>query len=150
MIQIKNAKPEDSEVLFKLIKGLAMHHHQLQNLKTNPDMLAKALDDNNNKFEVLLAYYQNEIAGYLSYYNNYSIWLGKNYLYVDDVFILEKFRSKKIGKALMNRIKEIGKHLEIDSIRWEVEVDNTRAIKFYTNLGADLYNKGIFKWNISK
>lgn len=150
MITIKKAKPEDSKVLFDLVMGLAVHHKQVENLKTNSNMLAKALENESNKFEVLLVYYKNEIAGYLSYYNKYSIWLGKNYLYIDDVFVLEKFRSKSIGKTLMNRIKEIGKHLEINSIRWEVEIENIKAIKFYKNLGAELYNKGIFKWNINE
>ncbi len=150
MIEFKNAKPEDSKVLFELMSGLAKHHHQVESLKTNPKIIAKVLEDSYPKIEALFVYHQNEVAGYVSYYNKYSIWLGTKHLYIDDVFILKRFRGMKIGKALMHKIQEIGRHLDTDIIKWEVEIDNARAIKFYRSLGAKLHHKGMFQWKINE
>ena len=67
---------------------------------------------------------------------------------IDDVFVLEEFRGKKIGEALMSRIKEICAEKRVNRVRWEVQLDNFGAIKFYERLGAEMTTKGIFKWTV--
>lgn len=149
MIKFKYATSKDSKILFSLIQEMAIHHKQEANLKTNDTLLGEAISNNKYNFEIILAYLQEKPVGYLSYYHNYSIWLAQNYLLIDDLFILEGFRGKNIGNLFMDRLKSTALELNISQIRWEVEIDNIGAIKFYKNLGAQFYDKGIFKWNIS-
>ncbi len=149
MLKIKRAAKEDIETLYHLIIGIAQHHDQEQYVLTNPEELRKAGFGENPRFGALIAEWDGEAVGYVSYTFNYSIWMGGVYLNIDDLFVWKKFRGKKIGEQLMLKIKEVGKEQGLSRIRWEVEQDNLGAIKFYEKLGAELTIKGIFRWNIN-
>jgi len=146
MIEVKSATDKDVDVLYDLIIAIAKHHNQEQYVLTTKDELLKSGFIENKNFEALISYFDGKIAGYVSFTWNYSIWLGGNYMNIDDVFIWEEFRGKKIGEALMSRIKEICEEKKVNRVRWEVETDNFGAIKFYERLGAVMTTKGIFKW----
>jgi len=68
---------------------------------------------------------------------------------LDDLFVNEHYRGKKIGQQLMQHAQKICTENNINSIRWEVETDNERAISFYKSLGANMVKKGIFKWKMT-
>lgn len=149
MIDIKKATEEDIDVLYELIIGIAKHHDQEQYVLTNTKEMLQSGFGESSKFGALLAYFDDKVAGYVSYTWNYSIWSGEDYMNIDDVFVWDEFRGKKIGEALMLKAKEICKQKNINRIRWEVEKDNAGAIKFYERLGAQVDVKGIFKWSIT-
>jgi len=148
MLHIRPATAEDVDALYDLILGIARYHDQEQFvLTTKSELLASGFLDS-PKFEILLAEYDSQIAAYVSFTRNYSIWLGDQYIHIDDVFVKDKFRSKGIGEALMNSLKVQAKVDGISKIKWEVQADNLKAIKFYTGLGATLRTKGLFSWKV--
>lgn len=149
MIDIKKATKEDIDILYELIIGIAKHHNQEHNVLTNKEEMLKSGFEASPKFNALLAYFDDKVAGYVSYTWNYSIWSGEDYMNIDDLFLWDEFRGKKIGEALMLKAKEICKQKNINRIRWEVEKDNAAAIKFYERLGAQVNISGICKWNIT-
>jgi ribosomal protein S18 acetylase RimI-like enzyme len=67
---------------------------------------------------------------------------------IDDVFVVERFRGRKIGEALMLRAKAIAMISGYRRIRWGVESDNHGAIRFYQRLGATLHTKGVCTWDL--
>ncbi|MGB5820957.1 MAG: GNAT family N-acetyltransferase [Saonia sp.] len=139
---IRKAKEEDCEQIFNLIVELAKNHNQTAYVRTNePEIF-----DSEKKMGVIVAEIGSQLIGYLSYTWNYSIWSGNEHVNIDDVFILEEFRGQKVGKML--KANKIALENNISKIRWEVEIDNDSAIKFYESLGAKYLQKGIFKWNI--
>ena len=146
MIEIRAAKKEDIGILYELIMGIAKFHHQEQFVLTNQEKMLQAGFGENPKFGAFLAEYDGKIAGYLSYTWNYSIWNGKDYMNMDDLFVWAEFRGKKIGEFLMQYAKDRCKTRDVNLIRWEVEQDNAKAISFYNRLGAKMSQKGIFKW----
>lgn len=146
MIHIIKATEDDIDVLFELIIGIAKHHNQEQYVLTNKEEMLKSGFKENSKFGALIAKFDEEVAGYVSYTWNYSIWEGGDYMNIDDLFIWEKYRGNKIGEHLMQKASEVCKKRNISKIKWEVEEDNLGAIKFYERLGAELNTKGIFKW----
>lgn len=148
MIQIREATKADADALYELILGIAKHHSLEQYVLTNKETMVRTGFTENPRFGALIAEFNGEIAGFVSYTWNYSIWLGDDYMNIDDLFVWEKFRGKKVGENLMNKAKEICKGRNIRSIRWEVEQDNVGAIKFYERLGASVNTKGIFKWHV--
>lgn len=148
MINIRRAEKEDIDTLLKLIKGIAQYHDQEQYVLTSKAEMLKSGFGEGEKFGALLAEFGGEIAGYVSYTWNYSIWLGGDFMNVDDLFVWEKFRGKNIGEALMLKTKEFCKAKGVARISWEVEEDNVGAIKFYKRLGAELQVKGKFKWEV--
>ena len=116
---------------------------------TTRDELALSGFGNNPVLGVLLAVIDGVVAGYCSYTWNYSIWLGSRYMNIDDVFVWDQFRGQKVGEILMLKAKDVCLANEVKRIKWEVEQDNHRAIKFYERLGANVDIKGVFKWDVS-
>lgn len=149
MINIKEATSDDINSLYELIIGIAEHHNQEQYVLTNKEEMLKSGFTETSKFGALIAKFDGKVAGYVSYTWNYSIWLGGDYMNIDDLFVWEKYRGKKIGELLMQKAKEICKRKNIERIRWEVQKDNIGAIKFYKRLGAEINTKGIFRWNVT-
>ncbi|MTI33143.1 GNAT family N-acetyltransferase [Xanthovirga aplysinae] len=147
-VLIRRAKKEDVSTVLSMIKKLALHHHALEYVTTNEELLLKNGFNGEEKFGVLLAEVEGEVAGFVSYTINYSIWLGASSINIDDVFVESNFRSLGIGRKLMIAIKEEGIRKGYPRIRWEVEKDNIRAIKFYEELGAYYREKGIFVWEL--
>lgn len=148
MLHIRPATAKDIDDFYELILGIARYHDQEQFILTNKEEIIRAGFTHNPQFEVLLAEYEGHIAGYVSYTYNYSIWLGDTYLNIDDVFVKEAYRGKKIGESLMQTLKNHAKEKGIPKIRWEVQADNDPAIRFYERLGARVKTKGIFSWKV--
>jgi ribosomal protein S18 acetylase RimI-like enzyme len=149
MITIKKATKDDIDALYELIIGIAKHHNQAQYVLTTKEEMLKSGFKERPKFGALIAKFNGDIAGYVSYTWNYSIWLGGDYMNIDDLFVWDQHRGKKVGEALMLKAKGICKEKNINKIRWEVQKDNINAIKFYKRLGAEINIKGVFKWKVA-
>ncbi len=147
-VLIRKAKEKDCGQIFILIGELAKDHNQETYVQTIEHEIKKALIDSEKKVGVIVAEIDSQLIGYLSYTWNYSIWSGSDYMNIDDVFVQEKFRGHTIGKMLMLEANKIALENNVSKIKWEVEVDNDSAIKFYESLGATFSQKGIFKWHL--
>ncbi len=145
---IREATKDDVEIIYDLIMAIARHHNQEEHVLTSQQELLNAGFSEPLKFGVLLAEVDKEIAGYISYTWNYSIWLGGNFMNIDDVFVWERYRGQKVGEALMIKAKEVCKNKDVQKMKWEVESENQKAIKFYKHLGADVDIKGICRWRV--
>lgn len=149
MIKIRDATKYDIDTLFDLIMGIAKYHNQEEYVLTNKKEMLNSGFNDQPKFGAIIAEFNDRIAGYLSYTWNYSIWNGHNYMNLDDLFVSEEYRGQKVGLALMKRAKDTCMEKNIALIRWEVEMDNVKAIKFYNRLGANITEKGIFRWKLN-
>lgn len=149
MIQIRQATEQDIDILFDMILEIARYHNQEQYVVTTKEALLRAAFSNDAKFGALISTYDGVTAGYVSFTYNYSIWLGISYMNIDDLFVKEAFRGKKIGEALMHEIKTRCNTEGIQRVKWEVEKGNTAAIRFYERLGANVSIKGLASWDLS-
>lgn len=149
MVTVREATISDIDIVHELIMAIAKHHNQEQYVVTTKDELVASGFSDTPSFGVLLAECEGEVAGYCSYTWNYSIWLGANYMNIDDVFVWEKFRGKQIGELLMQKSKEVCLAKGASRIKWEVEQDNHGAIRFYERLGANIDIKGLFRWDVA-
>lgn len=149
MITVNKATVDDIDVLYELIIGIAKHHNQEEYVLTNKEEMFKSGFKETSKFGALIAKFNGKVAGYVSFTWNYSIWLGGDYMNIDDLFVWDQYRGKKIGEVLMLKAREICEEKYIDRIRWEVQKDNIGAIKFYKRLGAEIKTKGVFSWNVA-
>lgn len=148
MIVVKELTPDNSRAFLNLLMELAEHHNQERYVQTNMEQVVQGLTD--SMFQGLLAFHNNEPVGYASYTWNYSIWTGAQYMNLDDLFVKESFRGQSIGKLLMDGLKESCVQKKVNYVRWEVQLDNLKAVKFYENLGAEMSPKGIFKWMVNQ
>lgn len=149
MVIVREATISDVDIVYELIMAIAKYHAQEHYVVTSKMELTNSGFAENPSFGVLLAEIDGEVAGYCSYTWNYSIWAGSVFMNIDDVFVWEKYRGQSVGEKLMLKAKDVCSTKGASRIRWEVEQDNLKAIKFYKRLGAYFDVKGFFRWDIA-
>lgn len=136
-IEIRMAETEDVPVILGLIKKLAEYEKLTDQMTATEELLRKNLFSENRFVEVWLAEYQNQAAGYLIFYYNFSSFLAKAGLFIEDIFVLPEFRSKGIGKKFLLKVIELAKERNCGRVEWNVLDWNEPAISFYKKMGAN-------------
>ncbi len=135
-IKIRKAKKSDSKAILMLINKLA----DFEKLSPpDPNAKTRLIRDafsKNPAFRILLAVKKNKIYGYAFYFFSYSSFLSRKTLYLEDIFISEKFRNKGLGKLFFKKLLKIAKRNKCGRLEWVVLDWNTNAIRFYEKLGA--------------
>ncbi|MDD7886208.1 GNAT family N-acetyltransferase [Flavivirga sp. 57AJ16] len=149
MITVKEAKKGDEYIIIDLIKQLAANQNPDKYVETNVGLLRKAIFKENPDCSFLLAYNKEKAVGYLSFTWNYSIWIGRRHMLLDDLYVNENYRNNRVGEKLMIEAKKICVENRIAIIKWEVEEKNESALRFYNRLGAKSKVKVICKWDFN-
>lgn len=132
---IRSADRSDIPAILNLINELA----EYEKLSDQVTATEKILEENlfNRKFaEVLIAEYDNEIAGQALFFHNFSTFIGKPGIYLEDIYVRPKFRGKGIGKEILLRLIKIAEERNCGRVEWAVLDWNESAISFYKKLGA--------------
>ncbi len=118
--------------------------HELALFEKAPEQVTNTVNDmeedgfgKNPVFDFYVAELNNKIVGIAVYFIKYSTWKGKG-LYLDDLFVTEKFRGKGIGKKLFDIVIEEAKKINAKQLHWQVLDWNTPAIDFYKKYGASI------------
>lgn len=98
--------------------------------------LARTLFGNKPAAEVLIAYLDDEPVGFALFFHNYSTWLGKRGIYLEDLFVRPQARSHGVGFALLREIARIAVDRDCGRVDWSVLDWNELAISFYRRIGA--------------
>lgn len=134
-LKIRKAKKEDSGLILKFIKDLA-EFEKLSNVVTvTVDEIEQTIFCNQPAANVLIAEWDNEPAGFALYFFNYSTFLAKRGLYLEDLFVNPEYRGRGIGKALLKELAGIAVSENCGRMEWSV-LDWNPARKFYEHLGA--------------
>ncbi|MBO0911516.1 MAG: GNAT family N-acetyltransferase [Acidobacteria bacterium] len=136
MLRIRHATCEDVPALLGLIRGLAAYEKKPGAVLATGEDLVRDLFGPRPKFRALIADWENEPAGYASFFDFYSTYQGRSALFLEDLFVLEKFRGQGIGTALLAAVARLAIAEGCCGLRWEVLDWNRRAIEFYEKLGA--------------
>jgi GNAT superfamily N-acetyltransferase len=135
-IKIRKAKKSDSKEIIRLIIELA----RFEKLKPPSPAAQKNLirDAFSSKppFEIFLAFDGDKAVGYAFYFYTYSTFLAKPTLYLEDIYINDKYRGSGIGKKLMEKLFSTAKAKKCGRMEWIVLDWNKNAINFYDRLGA--------------
>jgi GNAT superfamily N-acetyltransferase len=141
MLTIRPTTREDVTKLLTLIRGLATYEKKLHKaVVTEADLLRDGFE-RNPKFRALIAEWQDEPAGYASFFYFYSTFQGRPALFLEDLFVPDEFRGKGIGKALLVAVCKLAVEEGCFALRWEVLDWNRPAIEFYEKLGATFLNE---------
>lgn len=143
-IFIRSATENDVPVIFALIKKLAEFEKLADQIKTSEAELRNTLFGKDKFVEILLAEYDNIIVGQALFFKNFSTFLGKPGIYLEDLYVKPDMRGKGIGKALLDKIISIAKERNYGRVEWSVLDWNEPAIDFYKKIGA----KPLDDWNI--
>jgi GNAT superfamily N-acetyltransferase len=141
MLHIRQTTRDDVPVLLSLIRELATYEKKRHKaVVTEGDLLRDAFGPQ-PKFRSLIAQWDDEPAGYASFFYFYSTFQGRAALFLEDLFVLDKFRGKGIGKTLLVEVAQLAILEKCFGMRWEVLDWNRPAIEFYEKLGAEFLNE---------
>jgi len=136
MLSIRAAKVDDVKLLRTLIRELAEYENELENVLITEADLARDGFGPDPKFRVLLAFWNQEPAGYALFFDFYSTWRGQQ-MFLEDLFVREAFRGHKVGKGLLTAVARLAVREGCQGLRWEVLEWNRSAMEFYNSLGAE-------------
>lgn len=135
-LRIRPATPTDVPVLFELIQALA-EYEKLSHLVTGTvDALHDHLFGAKPYVEAILAEYEGQTVGFALFFSNYSTFLTKPGIYIEDLFVRPEFRRQGIGKGLLTYIAQLAVERDCGRLEWSVLDWNEPAIAFYQRLGA--------------
>jgi len=141
MLKIHLATRDDVSVLLALIRELATYEKKRHKAVVSEGDLLRDGFGERPIFRALIAEWQGAPVGYASFFNFYSTFLGRPALFLEDLFVLDEFRGRRIGKALLVEVARLAVEEGCFGLRWEVLDWNRPAIEFYERLGAIFLNE---------
>ena len=135
-ITIRQARPEDATAIYAMIYELAVYEKAPEEVVTTPDEIRETLFGAGSKTEALICEVEGKIAGYAVFFTSYSTWLGRNGIYMEDLYVSPDFRGKGAGKAMLKIIAQYAVQRQCGRLEWSVLDWNQPAIDFYLSIGA--------------
>ena len=142
--EIRAAGVEDVPVILELIRELATYERAPNEVVATEKQLVEVLFGERPTAEVLLAFERKSPVGFAVFFHNFSTWLGRPGLYLEDLFIKPEKRGKGYGRALLVDLAKIALDRGCGRMEWAVLNWNEPAIKFYRALGA----KPLDEWTV--
>src|SRR5271166_4239586 len=138
---IRPATRADIPQILKFIQALAVYEREPEAVTATEAGLERDGFGPNPFYFCLIAEHKGRPAGFALYFFNYSTWLGRPGLYLEDLFVEPEFRGLGIGKALLERVAAIAVENRCPRLQWEVLDWNTPAIDFYRAMGAEFLDE---------
>jgi len=141
---IRPATAADVPIILELIRALATYERAPNDVTATEDGLSKVLFGEKPAAEVLLAFENETAVGFAVFFHNFSTWLGRPGLYLEDLFVRPEDRGKGYGRALLIHLAKIARDRGCGRMEWAVLDWNEPAIQFYRKLGA----KSMDEWTV--
>jgi len=135
-IRIEPASPADVPMILTLIKELAEFEKLAHEVTATEAQVREALFGAKPGAEVVMARIGDEVAGFALYFHNFSTFLAKPGIYLEDLYVRQKFRGQGAGEALLRHLAKTALARGCGRLEWSVLDWNQRAIDFYKSLGA--------------
>lgn len=135
-IMIRPATLADAKLILDLIMELAVYEKAPEQVVATLADVERTLFSSAAKAHALVCELDGKPVGYAVYFYNYSTWLGRNGIYLEDVYVTPAARGQGCGKALLKHIAQIAVRENCGRFEWSVLDWNTPAIEFYEALGA--------------
>jgi GNAT superfamily N-acetyltransferase len=135
-IQIIPATERDVPLVLSFIRKLAEYEKLSDQMVATEELLRKTLFGARPAAEVVLAYLANEPVAFALYFHNFSTFVGRPGIYLEDLFVEPAHRGKGVGKALLIYVAKLAVERNCGRFEWAVLDWNTPAIDFYRSLGA--------------
>jgi GNAT superfamily N-acetyltransferase len=135
---VRFAEPNDYSVLFKLIQGLAEYEKLSHAVTGDALALKEHLFGSHRYIEAILAESAGKAVGFALFFHNYSTFLTKPGIYLEDLFVLPEYRRQGIGKALITKVAQITVERDCGRLEWSVLDWNEPAKEFYRSMGASI------------
>jgi diamine N-acetyltransferase len=136
MLKIRAATPADAPLIAALVRELADYEKLLDEAQATPRDFQRELESANPVIHVLIAEWNGSPAGFALYFFNFSTFVGRPGLYLEDLFVRPEQRAHGIGRALLRALARIAQERCCGRMEWAVLDWNEPALRFYRSLGA--------------
>jgi GNAT superfamily N-acetyltransferase len=135
-IEIRKATVEDSALILRFVTELAIYEKAEREVVATVSDIRDSLFGGKSTTHGVICNIDNEPAGFAVYFLNYSTWLGKHGLYLEDLYISPDNRGAGAGKALLKYLAKTAISMNCGRFEWSVLDWNEPAIRFYQSIGA--------------
>lgn len=143
-IEIKAATIEDVPLILSFIKSLAEYEKLSHEVVATEELLRETLFGENARAEVIIAYDKEKAVGFSIFFHNFSTFLGRPGLYIEDIYVNPDARGKGVGLKLLSYVAKLAKERKCGRLEWWVLDWNEDAIGFYKRIGA----KAMDEWTV--
>lgn len=130
-LSFRVAVPGDEQTILNFIRALAEYEHMSDEVVATPELLREWIFEK-KKAEVLFVMEEEKKVGFALYFHNFSTFLGRAGIYLEDLFVLPEYRGKGYGKGLLKRLAAIAVERGCGRLEWACLDWNTPSIDFYT------------------
>jgi GNAT superfamily N-acetyltransferase len=141
---VRPAKPHDIPAILHLIQGLAEYEKALHEVVATEDDLLSSFFGENPQVFAHVATHNETVVGIAVWHLNYSTWLGKHGIYLEDLYVVPEARGQGHGMALLKELASICVNREYERLQWWVLDWNQPSIEFYKSIGA----VGMDEWTV--
>jgi len=134
--EIRQATEADVPVILRFIRALAEYEKLSHKVVATEESLRRTLFGNPRFAEVILGYEDGEPVGFALFFHNYSTFLGRPGIYLEDLFVDPDRRGRGYGKALLAHLARLARDRDCGRVEWAVLDWNAPSIQFYKSLGA--------------
>ena len=142
-MEFRIAERKDCALILSFIKELAKYEHLENEVVATEKLLEEWIFDK-NKAEVLFVLEEGKEVGFALYFHNFSTFLGRAGIHLEDLFVLPEYRGKGYGKAILKKLAQITVQRGCGRLEWCCLDWNTPSINFYESLKA----KPLSDWTI--
>jgi GNAT superfamily N-acetyltransferase len=136
MLNIRPATPADASTIATLVRELADYEKLLHEARASDEDFRRELAAENPVIRVLIAEWDGEPVGFALYFFNFSTFVGRAGLYLEDLFVRPTMRGKGVGRALLRALARIARDRDCGRMEWAVLDWNEPALRFYQTLEA--------------
>jgi GNAT superfamily N-acetyltransferase len=134
--EIRVATEEDVPLILRFIKELATYERLSHEVSVTEELLTDSLFGERRVAEALLGYLEDDPAGFALFFHNFSTFLGKPGIYLEDLYVQPEFRGAGVGRALLVHLAKLARDRGCGRLEWSVLDWNETAIGFYKSIGA--------------
>ena len=134
--QVRNALPQDVPLILQMIRGLAEYEKLSDQVVATEAGLREALFGPHPSAEVVIGYADGQPAGFALFFHNFSTFLGRRGLYLEDLFVVPEWRGRGLGRQLLAHLARIAVERNCGRMEWSVLDWNEPAMRVYRGIGA--------------
>ena len=146
MLTIRDARPDDTATICGFIRDLARYEHLEHEMTATPESIAVALFGDKPKAFALICEVDGKPAGFTLCFYNFSTFLGRAGIYIEDLYVDPAYRKRGIGRAIFKALAKRAVDEGCGRVEWSVLNWNKPALDFYTGIGA----KPMDGWQIQR
>lgn len=142
-ITLRFAEPDDSALILEFIKALAAYEKMSDEVEATVESVRKTLFGEKAYAEVILAELDGKAVGFALFFHNYSTFVSRPGLYLEDIFVYPAYRGRGIGKMMMTYLARLAVGRKCGRFEWSCLKWNKPSLEFYRSLGAETLDEWV-------